>query len=147
VNNKKRYNNPRTSRRLCAECPAFRGLRYDGKVANGLNVLDDPIGLTLEEHERYEAAMDALNFDDDFGPLGLFLSRQERELVEHSDGTHHVIAGIGEQGLRRIGDPDALDRHAERMRAWRAAHPGADRRKRDRAAYMREYRRRAKAGA
>jgi hypothetical protein len=58
-----------------------------------------------------------------------------------------VIVGIGDRGLRKIGDPDALKRHADRQREWRAAHPGADKRKRSRADYMREYRAKQKVGA
>jgi len=88
VGNPKRYNNPHTSRRGCAECPAFRGLRWDGKVANGLNIIDEPVGLTIEEAKRYDEAMDALAFEDEFDLLGAFLARQERELVQHEDGTH-----------------------------------------------------------
>lgn len=143
----KRLANPHTSRRACAECPAFRGLRWDGKVANGMSPDDRPHGLTVEESARWEAAVFAAELDDDWEPMFAFMARQERELIELGDGRHAVVPGIGERGLRRIGDPGALDRHAEKMREWRAAHPGYDTRKRDRAAYMRDYRARQKAGA
>ncbi len=133
---------PRTSRRKCAACPAFRGIRWDGVVANGLAPDDSPVGLSLAEHEAYQRALDAALYDDDDELMFAFMGRMTRELVTRPDGTHTVIVGIGERGLLRIGDPDAMDRHAARMRTWRKAHPGSDRRrrKRDRAAYMRAYR-------
>ena len=137
-----------TSRRLCAACPAFRGLRWDGTVSNGLSVDGlTPFGLSRDEAARYEAAIEAQQFDGDDEPLFVWYGRQDRELVTNSDGTHRVFVGIGERGLRRIGDPDAVDRYAALRREWRAAHPGEDKRQRghrDRAAYMREYRKRKK---
>jgi hypothetical protein len=107
------------------------------------------MGLTVDEWERYEAALMADQIDEDPEPLWAWYARQDRELVTYPDGTHRVIVGIGERGLRRIGDPDALDRHAARQREWRATHPGSDKRKRghrDRAEYMREYRKRNPVG-
>lgn len=140
----KRRANPHTSRRSCAACPAFRGLRWDGTVANGLGTDEmTPMGLTVDEWERYEAALMSKEIDDDDEPLWAWYSRQDRELKTNSDGTHRVLVGIGERGLRKIGDPDAIDRYNARQREWRSSHPGSDRRGyRDRAAYMREYRKR-----
>jgi hypothetical protein len=146
---KKRLLNPHTSRRSCAGCPAFRGLRWDGTVANGLGTDNEtPVGLSIDESARYEEAMDAALIEDDYEPLFGWLSRQDRELVTNPDGTHHVIVGIGERGLRRIGDPGATERAAAYMREYRKSHPDPRtyaERKDDRAAYMRSYRARKKA--
>jgi len=133
-----------TSRRSCSACPAFRGLRWDGTVANGLGTDQmTPMGLSPDEHKRYQAAIDAQQYDEDPELLWAWYGRQDRELVTNPDGTHRVNVGIGERGLRRIEDPDAVDRYNARQREWRAAHPGLDKRgHRDRAAYMREYRKR-----
>ena len=118
-------------------------------MANGLGTDQmTPFGLTVDESERYEAAMEASLIDDDDEPLFVWYGRQDRELKTNPDGTHQVLVGIGERGLRRIGDPDAKERHAARQREWRSSHPGADKRKRkrDRAAYMRDYRKRNPVG-
>ena len=136
-----------TSRRSCAGCPAFRGLRWDGLVADGLGTdRVSPFGLSVDEHNRYQEAVDQQLYDEETYLIQLWYSRQMREVIQHPDGTHQVIVGIGERSLLMIGDPDALERHATRAREWRAKHPGADRRKRKRADYMRAYRLR-KAGA
>jgi len=134
----------RTSRVACSGCPAFRGLRWDGTVANGLGTDQmTPTGLTPDEHKRYQAALMANGIDEDPEPLWAWYRRQDRELVTNPDGTHSVFVGPGERTLRRIGDPDALERYAARQRDRRSAHPGLDKRgHRDRAAYMQEYRKR-----
>jgi len=133
--------NPHTSRRGCAACPAFRGLRWDGTVADGLGTDHvSPFGLSLDEHSRYQQAVEQQVYDDETWLMDLWYSRQERELHQRADGRHYITVGIGQRGLRAIGDPDVMDRDAARSREWRAAHPGADQRKRSRVAYMRSYR-------
>ena len=143
----KRFTNPHTSRSGCAACPAFRGLRWDGTVADGLGTdRMSPFGLSLDEHKRYQEAVDQQIYDDETWLMQLWYSRQERELHQRPDGRHYILTGIGHRGLLMIGDPDALDQHAATAREWRTSHPGADQRKRKRADYMRGYRLR-KAGA
>ena len=122
--------NPRTSRRTCASCPAFRGLRWDGQVATGI-VGDQPYGLSESEHEAYTAALNEAFIEDDFLPLRAFLSSMESEVVETRTG-RAVVAGIGARGMRAIGDPDALEAEARRMAAYRAAHPDYAARNRER---------------
>jgi hypothetical protein len=118
-------------------------------VANGLGTdQETPIGLKPDEHRRYQDALNASLIDEDPEPLFAWFRRQERELITYPDGSHVIVVGPGERTLRVYGDPDAQERYAVRQREWRAAHPGADKRKRghrDRAAYMREYRARQKA--
>jgi hypothetical protein len=142
--NPKRYNNPHTSRRGCAECPAFRGLRWDERVKNGLAPDGSPVALSSAEHGRYQLAIEA-SWDDDMEPLFAFERSMDREAIQRTDGTWQVKAGWGERTLLRIGDPDATERRAAYLRKWRESHP--DTRKRDRAAYMRDYRSRQKQGA
>lgn len=130
-----------TSRRSCAACPAFRGLRWDGTVADGLGTDRlSPFGLSPDEHRRYQEAVEQQIYDDETWLMEVWYARQERELVTRPDGTHQILPGIGQRGLRMVGDDDALERDAAKSRAWRQAHPGADQRKRKRAAYMRAYR-------
>lgn len=96
---------PFTSRRVCSSCPAFRGTRSDGTLATGLFPSGEPYGLRPDEHEAYQAAVDAALFDDDFSLVGLFEAR--------------MLEGIGDKTLLRIGDPDALARRAEYARKYR----------------------------
>jgi hypothetical protein len=140
-NDAKRYANPRTSRTKCAMCPAFRGVRANGTAANGCAPNGDPIGLSSAEHGRYQLALEAA-LDDDMEPLFAFERSREREAIQRTDGTWHVVPGWGEATLLRMGDPDATERRAAYLREWRKTHP--DTRKRDRAAYMRSYRARQK---
>lgn len=137
--------NPRTSKRFCQGCPAFRGISWDGTVVNGLAPDESPYGLSASEHEQYQQAlMDAL-IDDDFLPLSLFVSRMQREIGD--DGVPR--RALGQRVLMMVGDPAALAHHAKQLREYRANHPGLDKRKRkrDRTAYMRDYRARRKASA
>jgi len=167
--------NPRTSRNGCAGCVAFRGLKYgaadegpkalervvSSQVVNGLvGGNGQPYALSDMEHRQYQDAINGslteaelmdwlLDHDEpppgDGAKLALFYSRMEREF-RVIDGSRVVVSGMGKRTLRSpaIGDPLAMDLHAEDMRRWRADHPGADKRKR--AAYMRGYRARQKAG-
>lgn len=142
--------NPRTNRNQCSVCPAFRGVRYDTVLATGLDVDDEPYGLSIEEHHEYQRALEAKFIDDASDPLAVFLSRMQLEATKDPlTGRWQVTHGIGARTLAMIGDPSGLAVQAAKSREWRAAHPGADKRvrKRDRAAYMRDYRARQKAGA
>ena len=121
---------PYTNRRSCASCPAYRGVRWDGSVATGLAPNGDPIGLRPDEYAAWQAAQDAALIDDDFAPLGRFADR--------------VAGGMGTQALARIGDPDALETLAVRVRDWRAANP--DRARELTREHVRAYRARRRRG-
>lgn len=97
---------PFTNRQQCSSCPAYRGIRYDGSQATGITPSGDPIGLSVDEHKRWEAAQEAQFIDDDTGPIVMW---QER-----------MAGGMGDRALRFIGDPDASDRWASYMRDYRA---------------------------
>lgn len=115
---------PFTNRVACSSCPAYRGTRYDGSEATGVAPSGDPIGLTVDEHERWQAAQDAALIEDDFSLLGAW---QER-----------MAGGPGERALRDIGDPDAAERWAGYIADWRKANP--DRAKELNRAHARAYR-------
>lgn len=100
---------PRTSRPYCSPCPAYRGKRTDTTRATGLYPDGEPYALSVAEHAAYEVAIAAALEDDDFSLIAAWESR--------------LAEGIGDQALRRIGDPDALERRAAYMREYRKAHP------------------------
>lgn len=113
---------PLTNRRYCSPCPAYRGTRTDTSTATGLWPDGTPYALAAGDYELYERAATAALEDDDFSLFALFEAR--------------VSEGIGDQALRRIGDPDALERRANYMRVWRQGRPdstNADRQRRWRA--------------
>lgn len=101
-----------TNRRACSPCPAYRGIRSDTSPATGLWPDGTPYGLAAREHVEYEAALTAALEDDDFGPITAWETR--------------LAEGIGDRTLRELGDPDALDRRAAYMRAYRQRRPGYD---------------------
>lgn len=142
-----------TSPATCSSCIAYRGLRENGTVADGLDGSHTrPVALSLDEDRRYRAAVELANYEDDWSLLAVFFSRQERTVEVGPDGRRRIMAGTGERTRRLVEeDEDAIARHAASLRDWRAAHPGHDTRKYSdrpsRAAYMRAYRARQKAGA
>ena len=103
---------PGTARAFCSPCPAYRGVKTDTTRATGLYPDGSPYALSIAEHEAYEVALAAAIDDDDFSAIGAWETR--------------LAEGIGDQALRRIGDPDALERRAAYMRDYRRAHPGKD---------------------
>lgn len=111
-----------TSREFCTPCPAFRGIKRDGRVGNGLAPNDAPYGLSADEHERYQHAMEEVLIEDNFIPLGIFLDRQVREIVV-VNGKRSVVSGVGLRGRRRMGEPIALEIEAARVAGFRKAHP------------------------
>ena len=144
----------------------------DPQPANGLvNGVGDPYGLSASEHEQYQGTFVGMSEDelmewlledhDDEAPpeagqdlelYALFLERMSRT-YEERDGRRVVKVGMGARALRSPEQEGtelhatAKAMHAADMRQWRAEHPGEDKRKRDRAAYMREYRRRRRVDA
>lgn len=103
-----------TRRRFCHGCPAYRGKDWDGNMQGALAADGETVqSLRLSEYVEY-----ARWVEEEFEPERFYLWLEEGN------------RGISEEA------------QAEYMRKWRAEHPGYDRRKRDRAAYMREYRRR-----
>lgn len=96
----------------CHGCPAYRGRNPDGSEVGVLNRDDSLNSLSEEEYERYV------------------------ELVEEEQDPPAFYEWLLEGRSR--GWP-GTERDAEYQRRWRAAHPGYDKRKRDRAAYMRRY--------
>lgn len=99
---------PYTSPRTCSSCPAYRGRKFDGEVATGLTPAGEPYALSAAEYKRWQETSEYILETDDF----LALDRFEA----------FVLEGIGDQALRRMGDPGALERRAEYMRRWYAAH-------------------------
>ncbi len=97
-----------TSKRQCSSCPAYRGNRLDGTTSTGIGPDGLPYGLRQAEHELYEAALEAA-LDDDFSLIAAFETR--------------LADGVGDQVLRKLGDPDALDRRAAYMRDYRKGRP------------------------
>lgn len=120
---------PRTSRRKCSGCPAYRGIRRDGSTATGLAPDGTPYALRPAELEQYRAALEAALVDDDFDGIAAFEAR--------------MTEGIGDRTLLQLGDPGALDRLASRVRGWRSRN--RDRAKALNAAHNRAYRARRKA--
>ena len=149
--------NPRTSRRGCAGCVAYRGLQYgagdkgqgaaervtSSQVVNGLvGGTGQPYALSDSEHRQYQDAitgsltegelMDWLLEHDEPPPgdsakLIVFYARMEREF-RVVNGRRTIVVGMGKRALRLNDDSLAADLHAEDMRRWRAAHPGYDKR-------------------
>lgn len=103
-----KFTAPYTSPRTCSSCPAYRGVRYDGSPATGLTAAGDPYALSDAEYRRWQETQEYILETDDFQALDRFAM--------------FVLEGIGDQALRRMGDPGALDRRAAYMRDWYAAH-------------------------
>lgn len=108
---------PRTSKTACWACVAYRGPTVPPRPY--FNPDGDPYAMSDLEHDRYDDAVEA-TFDDDFGPLAMLLD----QIRARTEGAQ----AIGDQALRRIGDPDALARDVARHQAWRLANPEAARR-------------------
>jgi len=103
-----------TLRRKCHGCPAYRGKDWSGQIVGTLAPDGSTImSLKLAEYEQY------VNW------------------VEEEMEPEKFYAWL-EEGTRGISE----EAQAAYMRKWRAEHPGYDKRKRSRAEYMREYRRR-----
>lgn len=100
---------PMTSRSYCSPCPAYRGTRSDTTQATGLWPDGEPYALTPDELAQYETAIEAALEDDNFDLIAAWETR--------------LTEGIGDQSLRLIGDPAALERRAAYMRAWRKGRP------------------------
>lgn len=120
----------RTDRLACSSCPAFRGRRWDGTTATGLNVDGSPYGLTADEYQRWAAAMEVALIEDDFTQVARF---------EDS-----MMGEVGERTLRMIGDPEATERWAEYHRAYRRRMDDAQRERQREATRRRVARWRAK---
>jgi hypothetical protein len=118
--------------KTCSSCVLFQGVDRWGQEHTGLNVNDEPIVLSGNEREMYEAAQEAAFDDDNFIPMDRFVRRMRGEVW----------------GMRRLalaGDPDASEERAAQMRTYRASHP--EYRRKDAAAAklrMRRYRERKK---
>lgn len=104
----------------CCNCVAYRSRKDDIRM-----IADLPAALTDQEYELMAE-----------GDTDAFYARI---------GTGRTVATLARwfPGTADVDDAVAEYRN-ETSRRWRAAHPGADKRKRkrDRAAYMREYRKR-----
>jgi hypothetical protein len=120
---------PWTSRRSCSPCPAYRGVNVFGQRVTGLAPNEDPIALSADEYERYEAAIEA-TYDDDFSLYCAFLDR--------------LREGVGERTMREHGDPGAQDRWAAYIRGYRQrmSDEQKERQREYMKRYMREYRKR-----
>lgn len=119
---------PYTAPSACSSCPAYRGRRYDTSIATGLYPDGEPYALSSSEYAAWQRAMDLALEHDDFSGIARFEVRME--------------AGIGDQTLRRIGDPDALDRRAAYMRGYRKGRSRTDEDRARDAERARRYRKR-----
>lgn len=119
---------PKTNMRSCYGCPAYRGVDRMGVQHNGVVVRNGepvPTSLTYEEWQRYDRFLEA----DDFEGLYAWME----------------ILASGEKvwRLRNSGTLEWLEFWNRYIKDYRARHgrPPDRRTGRDRAAYMRQYRR------
>lgn len=121
---------PGQTARSCSGCPCYRGIERDGSLVDGLTGVDDPVMFAYTEKE-----------------WNLLLDEGYEALIAYKDRLAAVSTiartpGMVELLLEDEEVEEVREYVRDGVRRWRARNPGADKRKRDRAAYFREYRKR-----